>query len=153
YQHPFHLAAHLRSVARKLGIPTGPLPAHGPAFEDPLPPPPKLSAAWVLTAVAVMALAVVIFVNSFGGRPHAEQLPVDPGNAGNDPIDPAASGPVAAGSRDAADTEELVSLLRQGAKNVRLTGMEYDLVHYRDRDGHPVEAVLTGDDVRLDGVA
>ncbi len=58
---------------------------------------------------------------------------------------------VATGARDAADTEEFVELLRQGVKNIRLTGTDYDLVRYRDRDGNPVEAVLSGDDVRIDG--
>jgi hypothetical protein len=154
YQHPDHLAAHLRSVARKLGIPSGPVPATGPAFEEPLPPPPKMSVGWVLTAGAVMALALAIFLNTFGGgRPQGPSGPGDSGNAGTEPVDPSAAGPVAAGARDAANTEELVSLLRQGATNIRLTGADYDLSHFRDRDGHPVEAVLSGDDVRLDGAA
>src|SRR4029079_6695021 len=77
----------------------------------------------------------------------------DNGNAGTEPVDPGTPGPVAGGARDAADTDEFVSLLRQGVTNIRLTGAEYDLVHYRDRDGHPVDAVMAGDDVRLDGVA
>jgi hypothetical protein len=153
YQDPAHLSAHLRSVARKLGIPTGPIPTHGPAFEDPLPAAPKMSAAWVLTAVAVMALLIAIFVNTFGGRQQVPPIPDIPGNNGSEPVDLGTYGPVAAGARDAANEEELLSLLRQGAKNIRLTGLEYDLVHYRDRDGHPVDAVLAGDDVRLDGLA
>lgn len=155
YQHPDHLSAHLRSVARKLGIPTGPLPAHGPAFEDPIPPPPRISAAWMLTAVAVMALAVAIFLNTTGnGRLLGPQVPSNSGKVGPEPTDPGDSTAVAVGARDAANTEEFVSLLRQGATNIRLTGAEYDLVNYRDRnDGYPVEAVMTGDDVRLEGVA
>ena len=86
YQHPDHLAAHLRSgAARKLGIPTGPLPAAGPAFEEPLPSPPKLSAAWIATGVAVMALVIAIVLNSVGGGQSPTPAPnLDNGTAGAD---------------------------------------------------------------------
>jgi serine/threonine protein kinase len=151
YQHPDHLAAHLRAVARKLGVPTGPLPAHGKAFEDPIPPPPRMSAAWILTAVAVMALAIGIFTNAFN-RP---QLPPGPdngaGTAGPPEIDPGPGAAVVAGRRDAANVDELLALVKQGVKHIRLTGSEYDLFRYRDLDGQPVEVLLTGDDLRIEG--
>ncbi len=153
YQDPEHLAVHLRAVARKLGVATGPLSSPGMRLEDPLPPPPRMNAAWVLTAVAVLALAIVIFSNAF--RPNTPLPILDDKTIAllPDPVDPGsiAPAPAAAAQRDAADTEELLALLRQGAQHIRLTGREYDLARYRDHDGQPVEAVLAGEDVRLEG--
>ncbi|HEX3150702.1 MAG TPA: serine/threonine-protein kinase [Gemmataceae bacterium] len=155
YQHPDHLCAHLRSVARQLGVPLGPLPTVGPAFEDPLPKPPRLSAAWGLAAVAIIALFAVVMTNAFRPTPDTSFPEVKgPGPVLVDPTDPLPGGPGAVavtGRRDAANKEELVALLKEGARNIRLTGPEYDLVNYRDRDGHPVDALLTGDDVKLEG--
>jgi serine/threonine protein kinase len=150
YQNPEHLASHLRAVARKLGIPTGPLPAHGKAFEDPLPAPPRMSAAWVLTAVTVMALAIGIFTNAFNHPPPGPPAP-DDRVAGLPDVDPGIGGPMVVGRRDAANVDELLALLKQGVKNIRLTGGVYDLFSYRGEDGQPVAAALLGDDVRLEG--
>jgi serine/threonine protein kinase len=154
YQHPDHLAANLRSVARKLGVPIGPTPSSGPPFAEPLPQPPRMSVAWMLTTVAVLAVFVAILVNTFPGPQPAPPWQDDKtGSAGPiDPIDPGVSTPAVAGQRDAANVEDFVALMKLGAKNIRLTGTEYDLVQYRDADGHPLEALLTGDDVRLEGV-
>lgn len=157
YQHPDHLCAHLRSVARQLGVPTGPLPTVGPAFEDPLPKPPRLSIAWVLAAVAIVALFAVVMTNAFRPTPDLS-FPEVKGNGPvlvdpSDPI-PGGPGPVATtGHRDAANADELVAALKDGVKNIRLTGTEYDLVRFRDRDGHPVDAMMTGDDVKLEGTS
>lgn len=157
YQHPDHLAAHLRGLARKLNVSTGPaaIPI-GASTEDPLPPPPRLSAAWVGTALVIMALAVVIFANSMSGPPPS--LPDWPENksvATNNP-ELIEAGPIASRPstevRIAADVAELAMLLRQGATNIRLTGAEYNLFTYRDLDGQPVDFTLTGDDLRLEGV-
>jgi hypothetical protein len=156
YQHPDHLAAHLRSVARRLGVPVGPPPAHGPAFEDPLPKPPKLTMGWVLAGAATIALFAVVLTNAFRPGPDVNfpeakgnvQLPTDNDNG------PPGTGPAVAanGSREAANTEELVALLDEGVRHIRLTGQAYDLVGYRYRNGHAAEPVLTGEDVRLEGV-
>ncbi|HJZ60275.1 MAG TPA: serine/threonine-protein kinase [Gemmataceae bacterium] len=156
YQHPEHLAAHLRAVARKLGVPIGPLPSSGVAIEEPLGPPPRLSVAWVITALAVMAFIVVVISNMFPGQPPAPPWPAAKGTNQGSP-DAADSGLVSApgvalsGPQEAADTAQLVALLKQGARHIKLTGTDYDLVKERTQDGHPVEAVLAGDDVRLEG--
>lgn len=155
YQHPDHLAAHLRGVAKKLGVPTGPAPAAGPQTEDPIPPAPRLSAAWAVTAVAVLALALAVFTNAFHARPPAALWPDDLNSSPGPDTSPAPAGPPAAavtGQREAANTAELVSFIRQGVKQIKLTGSEpYDLFAFRDVDGQPTEVVLSGDDVELVG--
>jgi len=154
YQDAEHLAVHLRAVARKLGIATGPLSPPESKLDEPLPPPPRMSVAWVLTAVAVLALAIVIFSNAFHPSSPPPFLEEKPGTFLTEPIDPgpAAPVPLAVASRDASDTEELLALLRSGVQHIRLTGREYDLARYRDQEGQPVGAVLAGEDVRLEGV-
>src|SRR5207302_5530645 len=69
YQDPAHLAAHLRTVAKRLGVPVGPLPAHGPGFADPLAPSRRRR---LMGAVAGVAAVVLIAVALFGifRRPH-----------------------------------------------------------------------------------
>ncbi len=155
YQHPDHLSAHLRDVARQVGLNVGSSITPRLANDGPLPPPPRLSAAWIATAVAVMALSIVIFTNAFHPAPTALKgwpeakiaTPpfdlVDPG-----PIDPAQA---MAEPQSAENTTQLVKLLKQGAKNIKLTGPEYDLHKYRDEAGQPVEVEMVGDDVRLEG--
>jgi serine/threonine protein kinase len=150
YQHPDHLCAHLRSVAKKLGLSVGVLPP-GASYDSPLPQPPRLSATWILTSLAVLALAIAILTNAFQNTQTPLPPPNDRGGAGvqPDPFDGGASVAIS-GSRDAVNVDELISLLKQGVKHVRLTGLEYDLVRYRDP--HPVDVLLSGDDVRLEGV-
>jgi hypothetical protein len=155
YQDPAHLVAHLRAVARKLGVPTGEAaatPAAKPAQRH-------TPVAWLVAAVAVSVLALGLILRAVSDRNPGDRTGPGPGPeqkgivAGpTDPVDPIPPGPVVAEPKDAADVTELVALLRQGVKHIRLTGDDYDLIHYRDRDGQPVEAVLAGDDVRLEGV-
>ncbi|MBO0700379.1 MAG: hypothetical protein J2P46_18420, partial [Zavarzinella sp.] len=102
---------------------------------------------------AICAIAVAMLINAFRGpKPGDPNRPETKGVAagGRDPVDP---GPVAAGPRDAANVTELMALLKQGVKHIRLTGKdEYNLVGDRDREGQPLEALLSGDDVELDGI-
>ena len=50
-------------------VPTpSPLPTHAPAFAEPLQRRPRVSAAWVLTAAAVLALFAVVITNAIRGR-------------------------------------------------------------------------------------
>jgi serine/threonine protein kinase len=156
YQDPNHLAAHLRAVARRLGVPVGPPPTHGHPVADPLHRRPRISAAWMLTAVAVLGLFAVLLANGLGNR-DPDPRPAT-GKGGPPPVEPADPVPapapaVAQERRDAATADELVGLLRDGYRNIRLTGAEYDLIKVRDPDGHPVDALLTGDDVKLEGDA
>ena len=101
-----------------------------------------------------MALAVGILINAWPGRGPQNERPKDKGVAGGpaDPVEPGPPGPIVTGSRDAANVDELMSHLRQGVRHIRLTGPEYDLVKYRGADGYPVDALLAGDDVQLEGV-
>jgi hypothetical protein len=151
YQHPDHLAAHLRGLARKLGLPPTLVPLAGPA-EDPVPPPPRLSVGWGLTALAVMALCVVIFTNAFRPPPALPNWPDGPGiEIATEPEDPGPGPAVRAPLTDpqqAATVGELVSLLRAGASHIRLTGRTYDLwAYWKDQ---PADLVLKGDDVTLE---
>jgi hypothetical protein len=151
YQDPHHLAAHLRSIARRLGVPVGPTHA---GVVDPLPR-RRLSAAWAMTAVAVLGLVTVLVLNSFR-RPGPDGRPPD-NKGGPSLVDNGDPGPVppavAAGPKDVANQDELVAALREGHRNIRLTGPEYDLTKVRHPDGHIVDALLTGDDVKLEGDA
>jgi serine/threonine protein kinase len=146
YQHPDPLAAHLRGLARKLGLPATLIPLTGPA-EDPVPPPPRLSLAWGLTAVAVLALCVVIFSNAFRAPPPMPTWADGPGiEIATEPDDP---GPAVARApqtepQSAATTGELVALLRAKVPHIRLTGSRYDLTKDSSAD-----LVLRGENVSL----
>jgi serine/threonine protein kinase len=154
YQDPHHLAAHLRSIARRLGVPVG--PSHPPTVADPLPR-RRLSAAWALTAIAVLGLFTLVLANSFRGRgpdgrlPDPKGGPAQANSGGADPGPGPAVPAVVAGTKDAATTDDLVAALREGYRGIRLTGSEYDLVKGRGADGHPIDALLAGDDVKLEG--
>ena len=154
YQHPDHLAAHLRGLARKLGLPATLVPLTGPA-EDPVPPPPRLSVAWGLTAIAVMALCVVIFTNAFRPPPALPAWSDGPGiEIATEPEDPGPGVAIRAPltePQQAATVGELVALLRDGAAHIRLTGKSYDLwAYWKDQ---PADLVLKGDDVTLESDA
>jgi hypothetical protein len=152
YQDPAHLAAHLRALARKLGIPAGPLSGTAPAVADAHHPRRRLSMAWAATALAICAIATAMLINAFRGPkpidsngPDAKGLVAGP----HDPVDP---GVAAAGPKDAANVDELVALLKQGVRHIRLTGKDdYDLYRYRNRDGEQIDALMGGDEVELDG--
>ncbi|HKB06485.1 MAG TPA: serine/threonine-protein kinase [Gemmataceae bacterium] len=154
YQDPAHLAAHLRALARKLGIPAGPLSGTTPAA-DPLHPRRRLSLPWAVTALAICAVVIAMLINVFRWPKPADTNGPDPKGPGRvvGPHAPADPGVAAAGPREAADVAQLMALLREGATHIRLTGKEeYDLVRYRDQKGEQVEALLTGEDVELDGI-
>jgi serine/threonine protein kinase len=159
YQDPNHLAAHLRSIARRFGVPVGPPSStNGPAYADPLNRRPRsMHVAWMLTSVAVLALFVIVLANGFRGpAPETRQVEAKGGAGPGNSVDPGPGpGPgqvVAQERRDASTVDELVALLKEGYRNIRLTGAEYDLIRVRDADGHPVDALLTGDDVKLEGL-
>src|SRR4051812_18960945 len=126
YQDPNHLAANLRGGARRLGVPVGPPSAHAPPVADPLHRRPRLSAAWMLTAVAVLGLFTVLITNGLRNpRPEARPANTKKGLVPNEPGGDAGPGPgpapaVAQERRDAANADELVALLRDGYRNVRL---------------------------------
>jgi serine/threonine protein kinase len=154
YQNPEHLASHLRALAKKLGIPmptTGGSTPASPASPNPAKRSYRLSLGWALTAVAIAIMVGALLSNGFRKDPQGTPNPDDKGNGG-EPIDPGGPSTVVSGPKDAVNTTELLAHLRQGVKHIRLTGPEYDLVKYRGDDGHPVEAILAGDDVRIEGV-
>src|SRR5262249_1589498 len=148
YQDPGHIAAHLRALAKKLGVPVSTASSIRPVEDTP--PRRLISPTWVLTTAAVLAVAVILMLKP--GNPWGGHRPDDKGNGGPEPVDPGNTGVVLTGSHDAANTNELIALLKQGAKHIRLTGSEYDLVNYREADGHPAEALMAGEDVRLEGI-
>src|SRR5262249_25819586 len=139
----------LRALAKKLGLPVLPPSTVRHPVEERTPRARRTSVAWLVAGVGVAALAVAILINAIPGGSHRTN-PTDDRNTG--PGDPPVPGPVVSGSRDAANVEELLALLKQGVKHLRLTGAEYDLVGYREANGHAVEALLAGDEVRLEGV-
>ena len=146
YQDPEHLAAHLRALAKKMGVPVAPSTVR-PAYDD-RPTGRQISPTWLLTSVAVLAVVVILMIKPGGWFRGGH--PDDKGTTGTpDQGDP---GPVVTGSRDAFNADELMAHLRQGVKHIRLTGPEYDLTKYRGADGHPVEAIFTGEDIELEGV-
>jgi hypothetical protein len=157
YQDPTHLAAHLRTVAKRLGLSVGPLPAHGPVFEDPLATPFHKRVLWTTAGVAAVVLIAGVLYGIFR-KPHHEKNDNQTGPVATNPnlIDPIPPGPTQVAIndwREAKDEKELVALLDAGATHIRLTGTQpYDLVKHRLSNGHPPESVLAGENVDLEGV-
>jgi serine/threonine protein kinase len=163
YQHPDHVSAHLRQVAKNIGMASVPDPPSSLSVynDTPLPAPPRLSPAWILTGAALLALILIIVINA-NQQPPDRQHPAwnavtkSDSKKGSDPLEedplPPAPAPVAiTGVREAADTNQLIALLKQGAKHIRLRGgNEYDLT--RSADGIALEALFTGSELRLEGV-
>ena len=150
YQDPSHLAAHLRGLARQLGIPIRTTHHGASAYGDQITRRRQMAIPWMITAVLVIVLSAVLFTRNWpwGGGDNPGPEPKGPDVVG--PVEPGPAPVVVTGRRDAATTEELVALLNEGARHIRLTGSEYDLFHWRDKDGHPVSPSLVGDDVLLE---
>jgi hypothetical protein len=138
-------------LGKKLGIAIGPAPLNLTPYTDhALPPPPKLSLSLIVSTVAILLLVVFLLVNTNQGNeqtapwPSAKQTP--PTKNPPAPLDNPTP-PIVAnnGPRDAEDTAELVALLQQGVKHIRLVGDEYDLA------AQNLEGQFQGDDLRLDG--
>lgn len=152
YQHPDHLSAHLRAIAQKLGISTGPVPLSQRSYDEPIPPPPKLSLSWIITTVAVLVLVVFVLVNANTPSDPPPLWPSVKNGANAKPTpnnvqpEPPPTPMVVNGPRDADDVAELVTLLKQGVKHIRLTREEYDLSTLN------VEALFQGTDLRLEGI-
>ncbi|WP_157369041.1 serine/threonine-protein kinase [Zavarzinella formosa] len=170
YQHPDVLAGQLRDLARKMDVVLEPT-ADASRLREPT------AAKWltfgrVMGTLAVVLLAVLVGLN-INERMSRKKDPVivegvvsNPTTHGVEPLDkskdhkdpeppkkePEKKDLPPSGPREANNLGDLLSLLKLGAKHIRLTGSDYDLARYLDKDNQPVEALFNGEDLRIEGV-
>lgn len=170
YQHPNVLASELIPLARKMGVilePRADVTPYGETVKQ-----PWFSFNRVMTVLAVVLLAVLVGLNIYE-RLHPKNIAIVDNNQQSqnpdqlpqpkqvtpekvepekkDPTPPEKKDITPSGPREASTLPELVSLLKQGAKHIRLTGSEYDFARYVDKDNQPVEGLFQGDDLRIEG--
>ncbi len=169
YQHPDVAAGQLRDLARKMGV-TVERVAEGTRFAEAAPRGRLNISLMVAAGVAMLAVLVGLQVYermhpAKNDRPVAELPKSQPTSDGPDKkVDgqdkkepdkkdpPEKKDPHPSGAREAQTVGDLLALLKQGAERIRLTGPEYDLTRYADKDGQPAEALFAGENLRLEGV-
>ncbi len=167
YQHPDHLMQHLLAVAERLNLPIGHYPKNenGHLYTDrPMPVPPTIPSSWI--AVAVVVLIVGLYAITGGWNSSVQPLDSTPFWLTDKPTSENISPPEAKtavpstdgeatvrthGPQEAQSTGELVSLLRQGASQIKLRpGKVYDLTRL-PRDGTELpNAVFEGSELTLE---
>ena len=171
YQHPDVLAGQLRDLARKMTIVLEPT-ADASRLGEPAPRRfPVLNT--VMLAMTVLLLAFLVGLNIYERIEQRNPALVDASNPNpangsgtpekKDPViekkDPVVEkkdlpekkDTLTGGAREAGNLADLLELLKQGVKHIRLTGAEYDLTRHLDPEGKPVEALFTGEDLKIEG--